>query len=211
MTNEAHWTKSYQKIAIPAAKCILVNALAMYRKSKDDTDTYVGKAYWLNDRFVITDGITAIFLDKELPELPVYTGDVSNAFNPFPYLDKAKEHNRVQYETEMMSQKLLTKHIQLVKDHNPELFKERNDVLIGFKYNDKIQIGFNAKYLLNLVKILGPNTKMYGDDYGFFDFKPVYFCSDIGEAVLCPCRLQMADNMKRAGTPYPLHKEGESV
>ena len=211
MTNEAPWTKSYQKIAIPAAKWILNNALTVYRKSKDDKDTYIGKAYWLNGRFIITDGMTAIFLEKELPGLPMYTGDVSKVFNPFGYLDKAKEHNRVQYETEMMSQKLLTKHIQLVKDHNPELFKERNDVLIGFKYNDKIQIGFNAKYLLNLVKILGPHTKMYGDDYGFFDFKPVYFCSDIGEAVLCPCRLQMADNMKRAGTPYPLHKEGESV
>lgn len=48
-------------------------------------------------------------------------------------------------------------------------------------------MGFNAEYFINIIEVLGPNTEFYQNE------KPngtSYFKSDIGMALLCPCRLK---------------------
>ena len=48
-------------------------------------------------------------------------------------------------------------------------------------------MGFDAEYFINIIEVLGPNTEFYQNE------KPngtSYFKSDIGMALLCPCRLK---------------------
>lgn len=48
-------------------------------------------------------------------------------------------------------------------------------------------MGFNADYFINIIEVLGPNTEFYQNEK---ETGTSCFKSDIGMALLCPCRLK---------------------
>lgn len=105
-------------------------------------------------------------------------------FNPRRFFDELKTAKLTKIDFDIMEIKKDFENFKAEEKLWPKKVRRERCILpIG----NGDSMGFDAEYFINIIEVLGPNTEFYQNEK---ETGTSYFKSDIGMALLCPCRLK---------------------